>query len=100
MARRRKRHRSALESLVDAPATATLVHGGHEFFDVLLRMIGDAREELHLQTYIFDHDETGKEVIAALLAAVKRGVRVVVLYQLYRQKLLQSPKNGKFQQCD
>jgi cardiolipin synthase len=83
MARRRKRNRSALESLVDAPATATLVHGGHEFFDVLLRMIGDAREELHLQTYIFDHDETGKEVIAALLAAVKRGVRVVVLIDAF-----------------
>jgi cardiolipin synthase A/B len=56
-----------------------LVKGGSEFFELLIRIIGEATETVHLQTYIFDDDETGKMVIDALKAAATRKVQVYVL---------------------
>jgi phosphatidylserine/phosphatidylglycerophosphate/cardiolipin synthase-like enzyme len=41
----------------------------------LLRVIGAARETLHLQAYVF----TSRPIAAALIAAHRRGVRVAVL---------------------
>jgi cardiolipin synthase A/B len=56
-----------------------LVHSGSEFFDLLLKLINEATDSIHLQTYIFDGDETGKRVGEALMAAAKRKVQVLVL---------------------
>jgi cardiolipin synthase len=56
-----------------------LVSGGSGYFDCLIGMIEAARETIHLQTYIFDDDETGQQVGAALIAAAKRNVAVYVL---------------------
>lgn len=57
----------------------TLVHSGADYFDRLIRLIDAARQTIHLQTYIFDADETGRLVAAALKRAAARGVRVKVL---------------------
>lgn len=60
-----------------------LVHSGKDFFKVLNSIIDRSTKTLHLQTYIFAHDETGTEVIASLVRAAKRGVAVYVLVDAY-----------------
>ena len=50
-----------------------LLRSGERYFEVLLRMIADARQEFHLQTYILEPDTTGRLVLEALIAAAARG---------------------------
>src|SRR5436190_7337856 len=56
-----------------------LVFSGSDYFKVLVDMIWNAKEVLHLQTYIFDSDQTGRTVVAALNEAAARGVKVYVM---------------------
>jgi cardiolipin synthase len=63
-----------------------LVRGGKAYFDCLVRMIEGAKESIHLQTYIFDVDETGKMVADALKAAAQRKVKVYMLVDGYASK--------------
>lgn len=65
-----------------------LVNGGKDYFDLLLRLINEAKETIHLQTYIFDADQTGRMVSDALINAAKRGVKVFVLVDGYASKNL------------
>ena len=65
-----------------------LIKGGKPYFDTLLQMINNAKESLHLQTYIYDADETGQMVADALVAAVERGVDVYMLVDGYASKSL------------
>lgn len=65
-----------------------LVRGGKPYFDCLLQMIETAKESIHLQTYIYDDDETGKQVADALKAAVKRNVQVYLLADGYASKVM------------
>lgn len=44
-----------------------------------LKLIAEAREELIFSTFDFNADESGKDMMAALLAAADRGVRVRML---------------------
>lgn len=60
-----------------------LVKGGNEYFILLLELIEQAKHYIHLQTYIFDDDETGQLVAAALKAAAARKVRVYLLVDAY-----------------
>jgi cardiolipin synthase len=60
-----------------------LVRGGEDYFSLLLKLIGRAEHSIHLQVYIFDHDETGQAVANALIDAVRRGVKVFVLVDGY-----------------
>ena len=60
-----------------------LVHSGEDFFNRLLCIISNAKSELHLQTYIFEKDATGKEVVQALKEAALRNVKVYVLLDGY-----------------
>lgn len=71
---------------------AELVHGGKPFFELLLQLINNATEFIHLQTYIFDDDETGTQVADALKAAVKRNVSVYLLADGYASQVMP----GKF----
>jgi cardiolipin synthase len=65
-----------------------LVPGGKGYFDLLLRLIGKARETIHLQTYIFDDDSTGVTVASALKSAAKRGVQVYLMVDGYASQFL------------
>ncbi len=56
-----------------------LLESGVAYFPALLAEIGKAREEIHLETYIFSDDSVGLAVIEALCAAVRRGVAVRLL---------------------
>ena len=44
------------------------------------QLIESAKHTIHLQTFIFDDDATGKETAALLCAAARRGVKVRVIY--------------------
>ena len=56
-----------------------LLENGVAFFPALIAAIDGAREEVHLETYIFADDETGRQVAAALSRAARRGVLVRLL---------------------
>lgn len=63
-----------------------LVRGGKSYFECLLSMIQRAEKSIHLQTYIYDDDETGQVVANALKEAVKRKVDVYLLVDGYASK--------------
>lgn len=56
-----------------------LLQSGAEFFPALIAEIERASNEIHLETYIFADDDTGRRVAGALSRAAQRGVVVRVL---------------------
>ena len=65
-----------------------LIRGGKEYFDVLLHLINTAKESIHLQSYIYDDDETGRLVADALKEAVKRKVEVYLVADGYASQVM------------
>ena len=57
----------------------SLLESGVEYFPALIAAIDAARHEVHLESYIFADDTTGRRVAAALAGAAQRGVAVRVL---------------------
>ncbi len=60
-----------------------LVHSGEDYFLRLKKIINRAQKEIHLQTYIFENDETGKSIATCLKEAAQRKVKVYVLLDAY-----------------
>ncbi len=60
-----------------------LIRGGREYFDLLIRLINEASNTIHLQFYIFEEDDTGTSVSDALIDAAKRGVKVYLLVDAF-----------------
>lgn len=60
-----------------------LVRGGKEYFDILVELINKAQDTVHLQTYIYEADETGNAVADALIQAAGRNVAVYLLVDGY-----------------
>ena len=56
-----------------------LLHCGTEFFPAMLAAFDLATTEIHLETYIFESDSIGLQVIEALIRAAARGVHVYVI---------------------
>ncbi|MFA7270325.1 MAG: cardiolipin synthase ClsB [Sterolibacterium sp.] len=56
-----------------------LLTNGNEYFPALLAAIDAAAIEVHIETYIFENDATGRRVVDALMKAAQRGVAVRVL---------------------
>ena len=56
-----------------------LLENGGEFFPALCRDIDEAKASVHLETYIFNLDDTGRRVLSHLKAACERGVKVRVV---------------------
>ncbi len=67
---------------------ARVVQGGKEYFTLLLSLIARATQSVHLQTYIFDDDETGTMIADALKAAAKRNVAVFLLADGYASQVM------------
>jgi cardiolipin synthase A/B len=65
-----------------------LIHGGAEYFTELVKLIDHTKNTLHLQTYIFDGDETGQLISAALLRAASRKVSIFILLDGYASQHL------------
>lgn len=73
----------------------TLLQNGTAFFPQLCADIDAARHTIHLETYIFAADETGRMVADALQRAVARGVVVRVLLDGFGSAQLPKPMIGK-----
>ncbi|HLX90926.1 MAG TPA: phospholipase D-like domain-containing protein [Puia sp.] len=65
-----------------------LIRGGKVYFELLIGLIRKAADTIHLQTYIFEHDETGIMVANALIEAAKRRVNVYLLVDGYASQSL------------
>jgi cardiolipin synthase A/B len=65
-----------------------LVRGGHQYFDILENMIDRAEQSIHLQTYIYEDDKTGRRITEALKRAAQRGVKVFLLTDAFASKNL------------
>jgi cardiolipin synthase len=57
----------------------TLLETGSAYFPALREAIDAATHEIHLETYIFEDDATGRLIAAALSRAASRGVKVRVM---------------------
>ena len=57
----------------------TLLHCGEEYFPALEAAIDSAQREVHLETYIFADDPSGRVVAYALMRAANRGIVVHVI---------------------
>lgn len=60
-----------------------LLRSGENFFAASEKVIDEAKQYIHFQTYIVDDDETGRRIINALIRASKRGIRVYFLLDAY-----------------
>ena len=56
-----------------------IIRGGAAFFEAIEEIAANAKYSIHLQTYIFDENDTGNRVADALISAAKRNVYVYVL---------------------
>jgi cardiolipin synthase len=56
-----------------------LVRSGIEYFPELIAHCDAAQHEIHLETYIFEDDATGRAIAAALARAARRGVATHVM---------------------
>ena len=52
---------------------------GDSYFSALFSDIERAKKSIDLETFIFNHDDLGKKMAAALITAAERGVAVRVL---------------------
>lgn len=65
-----------------------LIRSGKEYFNLLEQLISQAKETIHIQTYIFDDDKTGIRIANALKEAVKRNVQVYLIADGYASQVL------------
>ncbi|MFN5936916.1 MAG: phospholipase D-like domain-containing protein [Sphingobacteriales bacterium] len=79
---------SSIKSSYTYNNRVTLIHGGKDYFDMVIELIRRAEKNIHLQTYIFDGDETGTMVADALKEAASRGVEVYMLLDGYASRQL------------
>ena len=65
-----------------------IVFSGNDFFETLEDYIDHAKEIIHFQTYIFEEDEIGHQIVEALIRAANRGVEIYLLVDAYGSKNL------------
>ena len=79
----RKRSKTALQNAADDSKYIELVRSGEDYFLRLEKLIDKAEREIHIQTYIFENDETGNRMASCLKKAAQRKVKVYVLLDAY-----------------
>jgi cardiolipin synthase len=79
-----KRHIAVEEALAGNPLSTgnkvVLLEDGTKTYADMLAAIRGARQSLHMETYIFDDDDVGRQFAAVLLERAKAGVKVKLLY--------------------
>ena len=60
-----------------------LIRGGVAYFELLEKIIGRAKDTIHMQVYIYDEDDTGRKITQALFDASKRNVKVYLMADGY-----------------
>ncbi|MGZ8211507.1 MAG: cardiolipin synthase ClsB [Burkholderiales bacterium] len=66
----------------------TLLESGREYFPALEAAFDAACREIHVETYIYEDDEAGQRIAAALVRAAGRGVATHLLVDGYGSKKL------------
>lgn len=66
------------------------IQSGRQYFNRLMELIDTAKHEIHIQTYIFDSDNTGNLIANGLISAAKRNVQVFLLVDAFGSKNLSS----------
>jgi len=66
----------------------SLIRSGETFFAAVEKIIDEAKYYIHFHTYILDEDDTGKRIVASLIRAANRGVRVYLLLDAFGTKFL------------
>jgi len=56
-----------------------IIYSGHSFKNILLKIIDNAKEQLHVHTYILAEDDSAREILGHILQAAKRGVEVFIM---------------------
>jgi cardiolipin synthase A/B len=80
-----------MKKLIDKTFTQNkiqLIQSGKIYFDLLVKLITQATESIHIQTYIFNDDETGSLIVNALKIAAHKKVAIYVLVDGYASKNL------------
>ncbi len=65
-----------------------LLECGESLFSAHVRLIDQARQYIHFQTYIIDEDNSGLMIIDALIRAAGRGVRIYLLLDAFGTEYL------------
>lgn len=66
----------------------TLLRNGSDYFPALEEAFDQAVREIYLETYIFEHDSTGRRIAEALKRAARRGVTTHLLLDGFGSKNL------------
>src|SRR5689334_5690236 len=77
----------------------SLIRGGKSYFDCLLELIANAKESIHMQTYIFSEDNTGKQIADALKEPARRKVDVRLLVDGYASSSLSRDFIGELKEA-
>ena len=56
---------------------------GDDYYSAVLAAIASARESIRLETYIFSAGKPGDDVLAALVAAARKGIKTRVLVDAF-----------------
>jgi cardiolipin synthase len=84
-----------LEQSLASGEKIKLYSSGNGFFGELERMIDKSAEEIHLQVYIFENDETGLRIANCLLKAAIRGVKIYLLIDAFGSSNLPAEITGQ-----
>lgn len=87
------------EGIYSTANRVRLVPGGAPYFTLLEELIDNARYSIHLQVYIFNHDETGMAVAEALIRAARRGVKVFFMVDGYASQNLTRELHREFKEA-
>lgn len=77
------------------PDRATIIEDNEEALKMRLRVIKDAKKTLILSTFDFRSDDAGKDILAALLNAADRGVKVEIFADGFNS-IIQMENNDYF----
>jgi cardiolipin synthase A/B len=73
----------------------TLLRSGREFFPALEQAIAAARDLVHIETYIFADDDSGRRIAQGLMRAAQRGVQVRVIIDDFGNKAYVAAMHGE-----
>ena len=78
------RHLALEQAISDSPLLAgnkvTLLQDGPATYAAMLSAIGAARDHIHMETYILEDDEVGRQFADALIAKQRQGVQVNLIH--------------------
>jgi cardiolipin synthase len=78
------RHLALEEAISDSPLVVgnkvTLLQDGPATYQKLFQAISNAKDHVHMETYIFEDDEVGKRFADALIAKAREGVQAALMY--------------------